>query len=994
MRLYFYLLLLFALKTNAQQPYMWHITDEDGLPSMEVYNLLQDSRGYFWIGTDNGLCRYDGKHFKTYYHPKQRGKSFSYLQEDNKKRIWALNFAGQIFYIENDSMKLFEPFEKIYKSSFPRFCFDKKGYLWILSTDNPLYYYNFETQQLNKVDALKSGFIMSIYADRKGNVIVVSDSIYLLRDEKLVKCLGAFQPVTYSKFDDNFYAFGNLTDANAVVLLHPDKGFLPLNNDAFKNNTSRITDFVSFNSKNRWLLTYDGAYHAMADSRQSKIISHLLKGDVVSWLTNDNEGNYWLSTLKNGIFVISPNQVWLLNKENSILANNRVVKIAEHIDGNLYLGGGNGMVSLFNTAKKQITLSVTVSPENKDVDALAIDKTNNLLYVQANTSLIYDIAQKKTINRFKGFSSIKDFSFDRFGNFLTATNYQSFFVLGSAKNTTSPFYQQFQYSQLNKINAAIPPHLYGTALRVQRATSAQIREQDTTLWISYVDGLYYYKNGKLHTLKNNQGNHIYATDMSLSPNGVLWLATVQQGIYAIKDTSIILNLTTTDGLKSNFIRCLNSSNNMVWCGTDKGVQGYDIISKKLLQFTREDGLVTNDVMDIHIKNNTVYLATSKGFQWFNKDGLTPNIVCPPIYITQLLVNDTSFNHKNGYTFDYYQNNIAISYNAIAFSSRGNMQYTYRLIGLDTNWTTVPADESTARFNALPPGNYRFEVKAINEDGIPSKNPATVVFTITTPYWQKGWFISLVLLLAFGLMSLGFIIRIKVINKRGKLEREKNKLEVALRSSQLAALKVQMNPHFIFNALNSIQEFILTNEKKLANSYLGKFSDLMRLYLDMSNKISITLSEEIRAMELYLELEAMRFEENFSYTLTVSPQLRTDEIKIPAMIIQPYIENAIKHGLLHKRNNRKLSVSFVSDGNNDMVVCTVADNGIGRKQSQELNNIRNRTYTSFATGATQKRLELLNAEKKIRISVLYDDLLNEDGTAAGTKVTLNIPIQLQ
>lgn len=992
MKLYFYLLLFFAFAAKAQQPYMWHITDEDGLPSMEVYNMLQDSRGYFWIGTDNGLCRFDGKNFKTYYHPKQRGKSFSYLQEDNKHRIWALNFAGQIFYIENDTMKLFEPFEKIYKSNFPRFCMDNKGFLWILSAENPPYYYDFDTQKFNTVKGLKKGFVLSMYADKKGNVLIVSDSIYWVHNHKLIKSLGYHSPVTYSKYDDNFYTFGDALNPNTIIQLHPEKGFVRLNYQAVKNNKARITDFVSFDDKNRWLLTYDGAYHIEADTKNSKMLSHLLKGNVVSWLTIDNEGNHWLSTLKNGIFVIPSNNVWVLNKDNSALMNDRIVKIAEHKDGNLYLGGGNGVVSVFNPDQKQIVSSINIPAQNKDVDALGIDKKNGLLYVQANTSWVYDIAKKNVVNRFVGFSSIKDISFDRFGNFLVATNHQSFFVLGNAQNTNSPFYNQFNFKQLNKSNAAIPSIYFGAYLRAQRATSTQICEQDTTLWTSYVDGLYYYKHGNLIALKNKQGNHIYATDLSLSPNGTLWVATVQQGIYAIKGSSIILNLTTQNGLKSNFIRCLKSNNHMVWFGTDKGVQGYEINTKKLFQFTREDGLVTNDVMDIYIKNKTVYLATSKGFQWFEQDGLTTNMVKPPVYITHFLVNDTHYSTHQQHAIKHNQNNIAISYNAIAFTSRGNMQYAYRMIGVDTNWTIVPSTENTARFNALPPGNYTFEVKAINEDGIHSKQAATITFTISTPYWQKWWFITIVVMVTFGFVSAGFIFRISLLSKRSKLEREKSKLEVALRTSQLAALKVQMNPHFIFNALNSIQEYILTNEKKLANSYLGKFSDLMRLYLDMSNKTSITLAEEIKAMELYLELEAMRFEDNFKYTLSVSPQLKTDEIKIPAMIIQPYIENAIKHGLLHKRNSRKLDISFMPSLNNEVLVCKVADNGIGRKQSQELNVIRNRTYTSFATGATQKRLELLNAERKVQIAVAYDDLLNTDGTPAGTTVTLNIPVQ--
>jgi LytS/YehU family sensor histidine kinase len=158
------------------------------------------------------------------------------------------------------------------------------------------------------------------------------------------------------------------------------------------------------------------------------------------------------------------------------------------------------------------------------------------------------------------------------------------------------------------------------------------------------------------------------------------------------------------------------------------------------------------------------------------------------------------------------------------------------------------------------------------------------FEIAQPYWQKWWFVLFVILLIGSIVSLFFAFRIKIIHRENNLEQEKAQLEIDLRSSQLSALKVQMNPHFIFNALNSIQDYILTNEKRLANTYLGKFSDLMRLYLEMSNKKNISLEEEIKALELYLELESLRFEDSFEYELKVSPELQTYDMMIPSMIL--------------------------------------------------------------------------------------------------------------
>ena len=173
-------------------------------------------------------------------------------------------------------------------------------------------------------------------------------------------------------------------------------------------------------------------------------------------------------------------------------------------------------------------------------------------------------------------------------------------------------------------------------------------------------------------------------------------------------------------------------------------------------------------------------------------------------------------------------------------------------------------------------------------------------------------------------------------------------------------------------------------------YMGKFADLMRMTLDMSNKKEISLEDEIKVLELYLQLEALRFEEKFHYSITLEKNIHPADIHLPSMLIQPYVENAVKHGLLHIQTEKELTVVFDMDHNN-VLTCTITDNGIGRKRSNEMNDMRQKRYTSFATGATQKRLELLNHERTAAIAVVYDDLYDINGHAAGTKVTLKIPV---
>lgn len=217
----------------------------------------------------------------------------------------------------------------------------------------------------------------------------------------------------------------------------------------------------------------------------------------------------------------------------------------------------------------------------------------------------------------------------------------------------------------------------------------------------------------------------------------------------------------------------------------------------------------------------------------------------------------------------------------------------------------------------------------------------------------------------------------------EFEKDKTRME-------LTALKSQMNPHFIFNALNSIQEFIILNDKKKANQFMGKYADLVRSTLQMSDKESITLDEEVKSLELYLELEKLRFEDNFNYRINIAEALQERNDRLPAMLIQPYVENAIKHGLLHQQGNKTVTINFQIELNNPSIIkCIIEDNGIGRARSAELNAMRLKKHTSFSTGATQKRLQLLNKGKDNAIVVAFEDLKDHLGQANGTRVTLRI-----
>ena len=261
--------------------------------------------------------------------------------------------------------------------------------------------------------------------------------------------------------------------------------------------------------------------------------------------------------------------------------------------------------------------------------------------------------------------------------------------------------------------------------------------------------------------------------------------------------------------------------------------------------------------------------------------------------------------------------------------------------------------------------------------------------------NRNQFIASVIIGLF-LLSLTFLyIYQQKLKKRAELAeiklaeiQSKLSLERKLNNAEIKALKAQMNPHFLFNAFNSIQEFIIMNNRELASDYLGKFADLMRLYLDHSREKTISIQDEMTATELYLDLEKMRFEDKLNYSIQLSDEVRGANAYLPPMLIQPFIENSLKHGLLHKKDNRQLNIDFEMDG--DTLVCTVADNGIGRKQSTLLNAKKLKKHKSFATSATQNRIELLNVGRDKDITMEIIDLEDENKKALGTKVVIRIP----
>lgn len=327
-------------------------------------------------------------------------------------------------------------------------------------------------------------------------------------------------------------------------------------------------------------------------------------------------------------------------------------------------------------------------------------------------------------------------------------------------------------------------------------------------------------------------------------------------------------------------------------------------------------------------------------------------------------------------------NVSFTYSLLSFDRPELIQYQYMLDGYDDDWIDA-GNRSFVQYTNLRGGRYGFKVHAVDASG--REYALEVPFRIHVPFFRTAWFIALCT--AGVILIVGFVFWLRIRQVRRE-ERMKASFEKELAKMEMEALRSQMNPHFLFNALNSLKDLIIRNDPQAASNYLSRFSRLIRLILENSKEQMVSLAQELEAVNLYVEVEQHRFENRFDYRLEVNSGLDPKEVMIPPMLIQPYAENAIWHGLMHKQDKGMLQVSLHQvDGR---LVCIVEDNGIGRKKAGELRSKSVGGNKSYGMAITRDRVALVKELYNIEAKVDVEDLM-ADGEPSGTKVTLSLPL---
>ncbi len=963
--------LFIASLCMAQYPFTQKINSPDPLPTPVIYDMFGDSKGYLWLATDKGLIKFNSRTFQTLPFTSTQLKSVAYVTEDSDGKIWCANFYKQIFYVEHDSLKLFE----------------------VKSND----YYS-QTSILNLAVATNSIFVTTLTA-----IIEIDKQKHIIKQKTEISIKGnaSLQHSIFFKNQLHFFDRKNqmFKYVDSIPICKTETAFFEIrfatNNEkilavergkrkrlALMFNGNKITNLPNYNVPENayvyhlsltgdnefWICTQNGAY--LWDYKTGNTKPFFIN-ERVSDVVKDFQGNYWFSTLDNGLFKC-PNLNCIKIASPFTNNNDNATKIYKLPNNNFLIGNTKGEVVEIDSNNKLVKKFQSAS--NEEIEFLYYSKKSNCVYSDGG---MFDYKTGRLITPYEfGKTVCEDF----YGNLIVSTFNRGMISKNSFEiiDTIDLPKDNLLYNKLAVCNMGIAGKTIKKAriTRVKRSTYCLANNNNTGFWMAYDDDLYYYNyNGKVEIIKDDRNKSIQATHLVQNKNNELFVSTTTNGLFVMDEKNTVKkHFTTANGLQSNCAKKTTLTQDKIWLLTDESIEMIDISTDLVQDFFSSTGIESLTLYDFVIDSNKILLATPTGVMSYL---LAEQSVGERIKITQLNIENNGIALKQNIILPYSSNSIKISLDAIHYKSPSKLFFHYRLIGTNSSWQINNAFNNKINYNSLIPGNYIFEVYAADANMIFRSATSSFSFVIAKPYWQTWWF---VLIVAIVVMCIGYLL-LKWWAYRFK---QQQTIKERLLQSKLTAIRSQMNPHFLYNVLNTVQGLVFANKKNEAAEMLGNFSDLMRKTLQESDKTEIILKDEIENLQLYLELEKKRFDKDFDFAINVDESIDITDVHIPSMFVQPFAENAIKHGLMHKEGAKNLNINFIQQVNNLLV--SIDDNGVGRKQSVLINQNKKTKSTGFAIKGVEERINIYNEMNINKISFEIED------KSEGTLIKLLLPVK--
>lgn len=944
------LLLLFCLLFRAthfyaQQP-AYTIFGEEQFRGIQIYDVIQDNSKNFWISTSEGLFKYNFISFEKIECSQSKSSSVFNFVKDKNGIIYCHNINNQVFKIEKDKYSLLYELKKEEASIDISLAIGNDNNLLISSRN--IIAINSSGKVINRLQHLTSyiskGFCLSdksiLFQLNKNKEVI----LYKNGNFKRVKLKSTITPQVLRFFNYKDKIIASEIETNNLYELDIKNKTLKFfgKNDLFAS--SQMVRLYE-NSKGIWLAgTLPGCFHItnILDSKKSE---QLYSEFYISDVYIDHEGNLLLSTFDKGIIVIpdihTPD-VLMNFKDDPISSISTVGK-------DQYIGTSKGRLIKLDKQNYSVV--------NKNLKRpLEVLKSN-----KSGSKIVFDDGEINLLDNKTG--QIRSFLIGSLKD-ITYVDEQSCY-LGT---NLGVFYLNFT-------------NIKGSEKRIKHYTERvhhlDFNQQTKTLFVSSISGVSaLLSNGQKYPIRY-KGKEIYPLDI-VSEGDYTYISTKEEGVLVFKNQKYIRQIRVKELDKTlAFEKILFFNKNMI-ANTSNGLFLILPNGKIKKSFHTLYGFPNKRIIDFCIQGNQLWVCHSDGIQKIDIEKPKNDFVQKlHIRIDQILINGSPIKSTNDkLTLSSSERKIQFIFTSPTLRNREQLNYFYRLKGTETDWTISNFQNNQVTFNSLAPGKYQFELKVENNGKY--SEIQSVYFTIKAPFYQTWWFI---------LLSIVSFLLIVFYSYKRQLAKQKRKSDQIneLYASKLTAIQSQMNPHFIFNSLNSIQDLILKGDVEHSYSYITTFSNLVRKTLSHSEKDFIDFEEEVKHLELYLSLEKLRFKKDFNYTIEADD---IDDISLPPLLIQPFIENSLVHGLLHKEGNKVLKIRFELA---EELICTIEDNGIGREKAKEIKLRKRSEHESFSGKAIERRFEIFSSIYNGNFSCSYDDLY-DDGVAAGTKVTLKIPIR--
>ncbi|MCB0533931.1 MAG: histidine kinase [Lewinellaceae bacterium] len=1020
------------------------IDESMGLPVNDVRAICKDETGFMWFATREGLCRFDGRHFKTYKNdPDDPGSLFDNQIGDvvsYKGKIWAATQMGisvldpkteRFSHYQFDSFSVIRTPTREVGRIVTKLYVDPHGTLWCGTQSNGICRYLpkqdsfqfFAPGQLRKSRAyynLNNDFrILSLVAARHNDSIVYAGTVrglievnqytgsikinfYPDNSPRKEEEINVFRRIYIH--DDSLLYSGRWT--GGVYVYNPkDKTHrpIPLKDNYGAEMLVNVSNFTRKSADEFWISTGGGLIcYNVRQQRITYIKKHDLEfGALYGIDFIDESQRVWFPIL-NGVALYDPCQ------QQVVSYSYKKLRPPGESYGYYILPGSTDNEVLLLPRNDDALYHFDLETHQYDRVELRLQGKNNIHIDQAlgfskapdGTYTILGqngiVSYEPETRKFRPFNfkppadfySLRNVYWDRSGQLWISELKSTIYRWNPKTNQTRKFYDEFIVPE-----APEHPPMVERVWEDSKGHFWFRRTGGFSVYLPEKDQMFnfLYEVSPDKTLANN---HSMAEDQ----NGRMWMAGPDGWLgYAEVDhpeKGMVrkFNLREKLGLTYIYFIAVDHTGTL-WGITNKELVYAD--TKKMefhtLGFEYAGGTIDFFSLE-NLPQGEIIIGGRNSLYVFDPTSMKRNTEMPKPYIEEIQVKGKplpaipQINGRPGLQLRYWENDFAITFSAIAYTLGEKCKFRYRLRGQE-DWQDAK-NRRFVNYTNVRGGDYFFEVQVANNEGIWSPSVLEMPVRVATAWWVTWWFKVLIII---GVLALAYgVYRYRILQVRRE-ERFKSVYEKRLANVEMSALLAQMNPHFLFNSLNSIDSYIIRNESRKASEYLNNFARLMRLILNNSRTNYISLSDELEALDLYLQMESLRFKDKFAYEIIVDENLDTSGVSIPPMLIQPYIENAIWHGLMHKDSGLgKVTLRVNQLGDN--LECVIEDNGVGRTYAMELSSKRSgNKRQSMGMKITEDRIEIINklydANTRVQIIDLYDDA----GNATGTRVVLTIPV---